>query len=77
MSTSGRASRDPSITTLRSYMGVGPLDMDIDHAGSSPWDGELPFYPSNLVRLQTILRMPSHLHKLLRRSRTIRGRDRK
>jgi hypothetical protein len=32
-------SRDPSITTLRSYMGIGPMNMEIDHSGGSPWDG--------------------------------------
>jgi hypothetical protein len=29
-----------SCDTLRSHMNIPPMNMDLDHEGGSPWDGE-------------------------------------
>jgi hypothetical protein len=39
----GREPRLRSSDTLRSHMNIPPMNMDLDHEGGSPWDGECCF----------------------------------
>jgi hypothetical protein len=65
----GSERRLRSSDTLRSHMNIPSMNMDLDHEGSSPWDGECALFP-----LRFDLRKANSSLQTFRRSKSVNRR---